>query len=168
MCVKTRSGDLWLGRRQPVCGRCRGKEEFIDSSGWVADDSIRCLLEDREGIYDRHSAGGGSVWKSKKVRLITTSDGLITTLSCRCRGWMEQFDRLQWWRSKPGPSKPQGTSRTVESLASYINKLQGCLFRCGARYGFSHIRTKIYLLDNESIPSLLVTAERDHSGWHLE
>ncbi len=156
---ETRSGDLWLGTASTGLRRCRGKEELsLTVQDGLADDSIRCLLEDREGnLWIGTSAGGLQRLKSKKVRLITTSDGLThnTIMSLA-----EDLDGTIWIGSNGGGVSRgrrslQDTSRTVTSLAADITNSKAASSGMALNMEFAPAELS-YLLDNESIPSLLV------------
>jgi signal transduction histidine kinase len=145
----------------------------------LADNSVRCLLEDREGnLWVGTGAGGLHRVKPKKLRLVTTSDGLTHNVVMS----LAEDSEGELWIGSNGGGLSVGHARTaaadVPRLASFelrslatretnapdhVAKSQTSL---GARRDLNMEFASAdlsYLLDNESLPSLL--AARNGELW---
>ena len=163
---ETRNGDLWMGLASTGLRRWRNGEVLsLAMQEGLADNSVRCLLEDREGnLWVGTSAGGLHRLKSKRVRLVTTGEGLshnaIMSLAQDAEGnvWIgSNGGGLSVGRRRPAASKPPadppGTSGQRPSPPTLAPELD-------MEFAPADLS---YLLDNESLPSVLAT--RDGVLW---
>jgi ligand-binding sensor domain-containing protein/signal transduction histidine kinase len=159
---ETRNGDLWLGMASTGLRRWRNGEALpLTIQEGLADNSIRCLLEDREGnLWVGTSAGGLHRLKPKKLRVVTTADGLthnvVTSLAQDSDGDV--------WIGSNGGGLTVGRRRAVTPIKTAFSGKKQSLLTWPAALDMEFAPADVsYLLDNESIPSVL--AARDGVLW---
>ena len=178
---ETRNGDLWMGMASTGLRRWRNGEVLsLTVQEGLADNSVRCLLEDREGnLWVGTGAGGLHRVKPKKLRLVTTSDGLTHNV---VMSLAEDSDGEVWIGSNGG-GLSVGHARTaaaaVPRLDSFAKPSSPAAGETNGPADAAKSQARLasgrdlkmefasadlsYLLDNESLPSLLAT--RDGGLW---
>jgi ligand-binding sensor domain-containing protein len=163
---ETHNGDLWLGMASTGLRRWRNGEELsLTVQDGLADNSIRCLLEDREGnLWVGTGAGGLHRLKPKKLRLVTTSDGLTHNVVMS----LAEDAEGNVWIGSNGGGLSVGRCRAMASFkagdATDSSAQKRSLLTSAAALDMEFTPADVsYLLDNESLPSVLVT--RDGALW---
>jgi ligand-binding sensor domain-containing protein/signal transduction histidine kinase len=159
---ETRNGDLWLGMASTGLRRWRNGEVLsLTVQEGLADNCIRCLLEDREGnLWVGTSGGGLHRLKPKKLRVVTTADGLTHNVVMS----LAQDSDGDLWIGSNGGGLTVGHPRAVTPIKAASSGRKQRLMMSPAALDMDFAAADVsYLLDNESIPSVLVT--RDGVLW---
>jgi len=159
---EARNGDLWLGMASTGLRRWRNGEVLsLTVQEGLADNCIRCLLEDREGnLWIGTSAGGLHRLKPKKLRVVTTADGLTYNV---VMSFAQDSDGDVWIGSNGG-GLTVGHPRAVAPIKAASSGRKQRLLTSPAALDMEFAPADVsYLLDNESIPSVL--AARDGVLW---
>ena len=163
---ETRNGDLWMGMASTGLRRWRNGEVLsLTVQDGLADNSVRCLMEDREGnLWLGTAAGGLQRIKPKKLKLITTSNGLAHNAILSLA---EDSEGQVWIGSNGGGlsvGHPQTIARQAGPAAEQTNRVArakpqddpGSRQDPGMEFAPAELS---YLLDNESLSSLLATGK---------
>jgi ligand-binding sensor domain-containing protein/signal transduction histidine kinase len=158
-----RNGDLWMGMASTGLRRWRnGQVLSLGVKQGLADNSVRCLLEDREGnLWVGTAAGGLQRVKPKKLQLVTTTDGLTHNVIMS----LAEDKEGQVWIGSNGGGPSVGRSRSLQRGSAGDQGIEVPNTEKAPRVELPAAEMEFspaelsYLLDNESLASLLATAE---------